>query len=84
MVGSQKWEVRSGKSEVGSPSSAFIGKRHKFEMFWEFFPNIWDGIPDFLEYSYLHIALFKQHLLELSPPVYIYCADHSQLDFYYL
>ena len=37
--------------------------------FQECIPKIWDDIQDFREDFDVHIVLFKQHLLEFSPPV---------------
>ena len=39
--------------------------------FGEFFPNIGDDIPDFLEDCHLHTVLLKRRLLELSPSVLV-------------
>ena len=56
--------ILSGIGRLGK----FSGRHNVKKLnFWEYLPKIRDDIPDFREDFYLHMALLKQYLLELSP-----------------
>ena len=63
----ETWEIFQ---EAWSNEVKILGS---LRFFWECLPKIRKDIPDFRENFDLHMILFKQRLLELSPAVYSMC-----------